>query len=467
MIHERETVRDRQEEMLVGTRKVQEPLPKYRMPQKESDSGEILELIKEELFLDGNSRQNLATFCQTYEDKQIRELMDLCIDKNMIDKDEYPQTAEIEARCVHILGHLWNAPEETNCVGTSTVGSSEACMLGGMAMLFRWKESRKEQGLSTDHPNLVSGPVQICWKKFARYWGVELREVPMEEDRLMMTADAMLPYLDENTIGVVTTLGLTFTGRYEPVEEIAKALDELETEKGWDIPIHVDGASGGFVAPFCAPDLNWDFRNPRVRSISASSHKFGLTPLGCGFILWRDKSYLPEDLVFHVNYLGGDMSVFQLNFSRPAGQVICQYYQFLRLGMEGYQRIHSNCYQSAQYLAREIEKAGPFTILFDGNPNEGIPALTWKLKEDADVSYNLYDFADRLRTRGWQVPAYSLPEHADQIVVQRILVRQGFSLDMAELFMDDFRRTVDYFKQHRVYDNLTKEEAGGFDHSGN
>ncbi len=466
MIHERDHVRDRQDDLLVTSHAVEEPLPKYRMPKGESDSREILELIKEELFLDGNSRQNLATFCQTYEDTEIRELMDLCVDKNMIDKDEYPQTAEIEERCVHILGHLWNAPEENNCVGTSTVGSSEACMLGGMAMLSRWKESRRKKGLPVDKPNLVSGPVQICWEKFARYWNVELRQVPMEPDCLYLTPEAMQPYIDENTIGVVTTLGLTFTGKYEPVEQIANALDQIEKEKGWDIPIHVDGASGGFVAPFCAPDLKWDFRNPRVRSISASSHKFGLTPLGCGFVLWRDKKYLPEDLVFHVNYLGGDMSVFQLNFSRPAGPMICQYYQFLRLGMEGYKRVHMNCYETAQYLAKEIEKAGPFTILFGGDPNEGIPALTWKLKEGADVSYNLYDFADRLRTRGWQVPAYSLPENADQIVVQRILVRQGFGQDMAELFMDDFRRTVDYFANHRVIDNLTREEAGGFSHTG-
>ncbi len=466
MIYEKKQIKEKQTELLFGSSTAGVALPKYKMPSGETDSDAILELLKEELFLDGNSRQNLATFCQTYEDDDIRQLMDLCIDKNMIDKDEYPQTAEIEARCVHILGDLWNAPDEANCVGTSTVGSSEACMLGGLAMLFRWKEHRKEANLPTDKPNLVTGPVQICWKKFARYWDVELREIPMEPDRLAMDAESMLPYLDENTIGVVTTLGLTFTGRYEPVAEICAALDQVEAEKGWDIPVHVDGASGGFVAPFCAPDLQWDFRQSRVRSISASSHKFGLTPLGCGFVLWRDKEYLPEDLVFHVNYLGGDMSVFQLNFSRPAGPMICQYYQFLHLGRDGYRRIHMNCYKIAQYLAKEIEKAGPFAILYDGDPKEGIPALTWKLRDDADVSYNLYDFADRLRVRGWQVPAYSLPEHAENIVVQRILVRRGFSMDMAQLFMEDFRRTVDYFEHHEVTTNLTEKEAGGFHHNG-
>ncbi len=465
MIHEEKFIEGKKEDVLHMGRSAQFVLPKYTIPTKENAPQMIMELLQEELFLDGNARQNMATFCQTYEDPEIRSLMDMCIDKNMIDKDEYPQTAEIEARCVHILGNLWNAPEQGNCVGTSTVGSSEACMLAGLAMYWRWKAKREQAGLPADKPNLVTGPVQICWKKFVRYWDIELREVPMEPDRFMMTPESMLPYIDENTIGVVTTLGLTFTGAYEPVEDICAALDELEKEKGLDISVHVDGASGAMVAPFCAPDIKWDFRNPRVLSISTSSHKFGLTPLGCGFVLWRHRDYLPENLVFHVNYLGGDMSVFQLNFSRPAGQVICQYYQLLRLGMEGYRRIHMSCYQSAQYMADEIGKMGPFTIVFDADPERGIPALTWKLKDDADVSFNLYDFADRLRNRGWQVPAYSLPENAENIVVQRILVRQGFSLDMAELLMDDFHRTLEYFKHHKVYDNLTEKEAGGFHHN--
>ncbi len=466
MIHEERNIEDKGNSMIHSSQSQDLILPKYKIPELESDGDEILDLVKEELFLDGNARQNLATFCQTYEDDNIHELMDMCMNKNMIDKDEYPQTAEIESRCVHILGDLWNAPEGGNCVGTSTVGSSEGCMLGGLAMLFRWREKREKEGLPTDKPNLVTGPVQICWKKFARYWNVELREVPMDRERQAMTPKQMLPYIDENTIGVVATMGLTFTGMYEPIEEICQALDKLQEEKGLDISVHVDGASGGFVAPFCAPDLKWDFRNPRVLSISASSHKFGLTPLGCGFVLWRHKQDLPEDLVFHVNYLGGDMSVFQLNFSRPAGQVISQYYQFLKLGREGYKRVHTSCYETAQYLAIEIGKMGPFEMMFEADPEKGIPCITWRLKEDADVSFNLYDFADRLRNRGWQIPAYSLPADAEDVVVQRILVRQGFGLDMAELLVDDFYRTLDYFKDHKVTVNLTEAEAGGFAHNG-
>ncbi|MGI6721870.1 MAG: glutamate decarboxylase [Anaerovoracaceae bacterium] len=452
------------EESIFSSHNIGHELPKYKMPQKENDPKIIKELIEDELFLDGNARQNLATFCQTYEDKAVHELMDISISKNMIDKDEYPQTAEIEERCVNIISHLWNSPEGMCPVGTSTVGSSEACMLGGMAMYHRWRAKRKAAGKDYQHPNLVSGPVQICWHKFARYWDIELREVPMTDDRFVMTPESMLPYIDENTIGVVTTLGTTFTGQYEPVKELSDALDELEERTGQSVEMHIDAASGGFLAPFCAPEIEWDFRLPRVKSISTSGHKFGLAPLGCGWILWREKKDLPENLVFHVNYLGGDMAVFQLNFSRPAGQVISQYFLFLRLGMEGYCKIHHNCYHAAAYLAGELEKLGIFDIIFDGDPKSGIPAVTWKLKKDAEVTFNLYDFADKLRSRGWQVPAYSLPADADDIVVQRVLVRQGVSRDLVALLFEDIKRTLKYFETHEVVTNLTAEEGTAFAH---
>ncbi len=466
MIYERTGHPNHPEEAVYASAASQLVLPKYRIPQESSPAGTILEILKDELNLDGNAKQNLATFCQTYEDDAIRELMDLCINKNMIDKDEYPQTAQIEERCVHMLADLWHAPADGRALGTSTVGSSEACMLGGLAMFQRWKDRRRQAGLPTDRPNLVTGPVQVCWEKFACYWDIELRQVPMAPGRYGMTAEAMLPYLDENTIGVVTTLGLTFTGEYEPVEELCQALDRLEQERGLDLDVHVDGASGAFVAPFCAPSLRWDFRNPRVKSISASGHKFGLAPLGCGFVLWRDRADLPERLVFHVNYLGGEMSVFQLNFSRPAGPVISQYYQLLRLGREGYRRIHESCYETAQYLAGEIEATGLFDLLYWGDPAKGIPALTWKLKEGAPVGFNLYDFAERLRGRGWQVPAYALPANQEGTVVQRILVRQGFGRNLARLLVEDFHRTLDYFRTHKIENNLTQREAGGFNHNG-
>lgn len=465
-LYQRKDVKDDLEDSIFASRDSEIQLPKYRFPPKESDPKVILEVVKDELFLDGNARQNLATFCQTFEETEVHNLMDISINKNMIDKDEYPQTAAIEERCVHMIADLWHAPESKNTVGTSTVGSSEACMLGGLAMYWRWREKKEKAGKDVSHPNLVTGAVQVCWEKFCRYWDIELREVPMDRKALALTPESMLEYIDENTIGIIPTFGLTFTGKYEPVKALCDALDQLQSRKGIDLDIHVDAASGGFLAPFCAPDIPWDFQNPRVKSISASGHKFGLAPLGCGWVLWRDHEDLPQRLIFHVNYLGGNMAVFQLNFSRPAGQIISQYFEFLRLGREGYRKIHMNCYRTAQYLAAGIEKAGHFEILYDANPEQGIPALAWTLKKDANVNFTLFDFADKLRSRGWQVPAYSLPKNAEDTVVQRILVRQGFGLDMAELFMEDFQRTLDYFKTHEVVTPLTQTEAGGFNHAG-
>jgi glutamate decarboxylase len=332
-----------------------------------------------------------------------------------------------------------------------------------MALLWKWRERQRAAGKPTDKPNLVTGPVQICWHKFTRYWDVEHREIPMEGDRLIMTAEEALKYVDENTIGVVPTLGVTYTLQYEPVKAVSEALDKLQAETGLDIPIHVDGASGASLAPFVDPDLQWDFRLPRVKSINTSGHKFGLAPLGVGWVVWRDKEELPDDLIFWVNYLGGNMPTFALNFSRPGGQIVAQYYNFLRLGREGYRKIHQACYDTGQYLADEIGKMDDFEILYDGRG--GIPGLCWKLKEGVDHGFTLFDLADRLRTMGWLVPAYTLPKNREDLAIQRILVRHGFSRDLAELLLDDYRRAMEHFGRHPVTSPLTEAESGSFKHS--
>lgn len=463
-LHDQESIREMMDDDVYASGDLSQTMPKYKFPQEEQQARDVYSAVHDELMLDGNSRQNLATFCQTLAEPELHQLMDVCMDKNMVDKDEYPQTAEIEARCVHMLADLWNSPDSSNTVGCSTIGSSEAAMLGGMAMKRAWEEKRKKANQPYDKPNLICGPVQVCWHKFCRYWDIEIREIPMEKDRLIMTPEEVLKRVDENTIGVVPTLGVTFTCQYEPVKAVAEALDQLEKEKGLDIRMHVDGASGGFLAPFCAPDLEWDFKIPRVKSINTSGHKFGLSPLGVGWVIWRDIQDLPEELVFWVNYLGGNMRDIGLNFSRPGGQVICQYYNFLRLGREGYRRIHTACYETAQYLSREIAKLGPFEIMYDGEKTEGIPALCWKLKKGVDPGFSLYDFADRLRTRGWQVPAYALPANCQDLPIQRILVRHGVSRDLGSLLIGDMKAAMAYFKDHPVSKQITPAEASGFHH---
>jgi glutamate decarboxylase len=463
-LHNKDSIRDIIEDETYASVDLSVSMPKYRFPANEHDPRHAYAVVRDELMLDGNSRQNLATFCQTWAEPEVHKLMDECIDKNIVDKDEYPQTAEIEARCVHMLADLWNSPHAVNTVGCSTTGSSEAAMLGGLAMKRLWEAQRKAAGKPIDKPNLVTGPVQICWHKFTRYWDVEHREIPMDEGRLLMTPEEVIKRCDENTIGVVPTLGVTFTGQFEPVAAVAEALDHYQQQSALDIPIHVDGASGGFLAPFCAPDLVWDFRLPRVRSINASGHKFGLSPLGVGWVIWREEQDLPEDLVFWVNYLGGNMRDIALNFSRPGGQVACQYYNFLRLGKEGYKKIHSACYQTAQYLAAEIDSFGPFEVIYSGAMDAGIPAVCWKLKAGVDPGFSLYDLADRLRARGWQVPAYSLPANCEDLAIQRILVRHGVSRDLGSLLIEDFKQALNYFDKHPVQAHMTSEEASGFHH---
>jgi glutamate decarboxylase len=433
-------------------------------PVAAQDPQEVYQLIHNQLLLDGNSQQNLATFCTTWIEPEVQQLMAETADKNMIDKDEYPQTAAIEERCVHMLADLWNSPEAATTIGCSTTGSSEAAMLGGLALKWNWRKRRKAAGKSIESPNLIMGPVQVCWHKFCRYFDVEIREVPMQGDRLLLTPEEVLKRCDENTIGVIVTLGVTFTLQYEPVRAISDALDKLQKDTGLDIPIHVDGASGGFLAPFIDPELEWDFRLPRVKSINSSGHKFGLAPLGVGWALWREKHDLPEELIFDVNYLGGNMPTFALNFSRPGGEIICQYYNFLRLGKEGYRAIQMKCEELGRYLAGKIGKMGPFKIIYDGEG--GIPGLCWELHDPASAGFTLYDLADLLRDRGWLVPAYSMPPEREDLVIQRILVRHGFTQEMADMLLIEMQSALDHFAEHPVIHPVAEADTAGHDHSG-
>lgn len=434
-----------------ASRALTSAVPKYEIPEGEMPPAVAYNLIRDELALDGNSRLNLATFVTTWMEPEAKQLMAETFDKNMIDKDEYPQTAEIELRCVNMIARLWNAPESEAATGCSTIGSSEAAMLGGMALKWQWRKRRQKEGKPTDKPNLVMGiNVQVCWEKFCRYWEVEPRFVPMEGNRFHLDATEAIKLIDENTIGVIAIMGSTFDGSYEPVQEINDALEKLNRETGWQVPLHVDGASGGFIAPFLDPDLVWDFRLKWVKSINASGHKYGLVYPGVGWIIWRDRQELPEELIFHCNYLGGDLPNFALNFSRPGNQVVAQYYNFLRLGKEGYRQIHQACRDTALYLSGEIAKMGPFELITDGST---IPVFAWKLKETISdqTNYSLFDLADKLRERGWLVPAYTMPKNRQDLTVQRVVIKEGFSRDMADLLLRDLRSAIAFFKSQSHY----------------
>ncbi|MER8233365.1 glutamate decarboxylase [Streptomyces sp. NPDC101490] len=435
--------------------------PRHRMPDGPLPPMSAYQLVHDELMLDGNARLNLATFVTTWMEPQAGVLMGECRDKNMIDKDEYPRTAELERRCVAMLAHLWNAPDPATAVGCSTTGSSEACMLAGMALKRRWSRRNADRYPGSARPNLVMGVnVQVCWEKFCNFWEVEPRIVPMEGDRYHLDAASAAALCDENTIGVVAVLGSTFDGSYEPVAEICAALDELRDRTGVDVPVHVDGASGAMIAPFLDEELVWDFRLPRVASINTSGHKYGLVYPGVGWALWRSPAELPEELVFRVNYLGGDMPTFALNFSRPGAQVVAQYYNFLRLGREGYRAVQQTSRDIARGLAERIEAMGDFRLLTRGDQ---LPVFAFTTTPDV-TAFDVFDVSRRLRERGWLVPAYTFPAHREDLSVLRVVCRNGFSADLAGLLIEDLGRILPELRAQERPFTHDKKAATSFHH---
>ncbi|MHB8219575.1 MAG: glutamate decarboxylase [Acidimicrobiales bacterium] len=413
---------------------------RYEMPEESMEPDDAYQLIHDELSLDGNPELNLATFVTTWMDGEADRLMTETANKNAIDWDEYPQTVELQDRCVNMLSRLYHAPEHQQSVGTATVGSSEAIHLAGLAMKWRWRKAREAGGRPADRPNLVMGAnVQVCWEKFARYFDVEPRYVPLTDTRFVIGVSEAMAMVDENTIGVVGILGSTYTGEYEPVAELNAALDALCAEHGWDVPIHVDAASGGFVAPFLQPDLKWDFRLSRVRSINVSGHKYGLVYPGVGWVIWRDQSDLPEELIFTVDYLGGSHDNFGLNFSRGASQIVAQYYNFIRLGRQGYREVMEALAEIASWLAGEIEALGAFEMLGTGTD---LPVVCFRLT--GDHPFTVFDLSDILRQRGWIVPAYAMAPDAGDVAVLRVVVREGLSADMASELVTDIKAALEH-----------------------
>lgn len=425
-----------------GSRELSQPVPKYELPADSMPPQLAYQLVHDELALDGNPSLNLASFVSTWMEPEAERLMAETFNRNAVDQDEYPRTTEIQHRCVNMLAHLFHAPDEEDSVGTATVGSSEAIHLAGLALKWRWRQRRAAEGRATGNPNIVMGHnVQVCWEKFARYFEVEPRYVALTEDRFVLGVPEALALIDENTIGVVGILGSTYTGEYEPIEELNDALTELNARTGWDVPIHVDAASGGFVAPFIHPDLRWDFRVPLVRSINVSGHKYGLVYPGVGWVVWRDRIDLPEDLIFHVNYLGGDQPTFNLNFSRGAGQILAQYYNFLRLGRAGYTTIMRSLTATAAYLGDAMGSLEQLQVI---SRPDALPLVCARLT--GKRSYTVFDISEQLRGRGWIVPAYTMAPNAQAVAVLRVVVREGLSRDMADLLMEDLRAVLTHLE---------------------
>ena len=413
-------------------------IPKYRLPHAGMSAEAAYLLLHEELNLDGNPALNLASFVTSWMEPTADKLAAETLGKNLIDEDEYPQTAKIHERVTSIIGRLFHAPAGGQPTGTATIGSSEAIMLAMLAHKRSWQIRRREQGASVESPNVVMGAdVHTCWEKFARYFEVDARIVPMEEGRYTIGASEIENVIDENTIAVAGLLGTTFTGQMDDLASIDALLVRLASERGLHIPLHIDAASGGFVIPFSEPELLWDFRLTSVRSINVSNHKFGLVYPGMGTVVFRDKSDLPEELVFHINYLGGDMPNYSLNFSRPSDSVVLQYYNFLRLGREGYEALVRNVLANARALAERLGSIDDLELINDGSR---FPIVALRARDAEHV--DLAEVSRRLRERGWIVPAYTLPPNAQHVTVLRMVLKEDFSRDMVEMLTHDVRAAV-------------------------
>jgi len=420
-------------------------VPKYRFPSKMMEPRSAYQLIHDELNLDGNPSLNLATFVTTWMEPEADKLIMENLHKNFIDHFEYPQVEVIEERIVNIMANLYNVPESDDFAGTSTIGSSEAIMLGLLAHKWNWKEKMEKEGKPLDKPNIVFGAdTHVSWDKFARYFDVEPRIIPIAKDRYTITADDVRKNVDENTIAVGVVLGTTFTGEFDPVGEINNMLLEMKREEGLDVPIHVDAASAGFITPFHEPDFPWDFRLEQVKSINTSGHKYGLVYPGLGWLIFRNEKLLPENLKFYVNYLGDEMPTYTLNFSEGSSMIVAQYYNILRLGMEGYSSIVEKMMANAHYLSDKIAKLNYFDILNDA---KHIPVVTFKLH--GKEVFDLFDLSYRLRERGWIVPAYSLPKNAEDTTIMRVVVRENFTADMVDLFVSDVENAFKTLKLKR------------------
>lgn len=402
-------------------------------------------VVNAECWTDANPMLNLSSFVTTFVEPEARDLAARHFHKNFADPDMYPHTKAMETQCVKWLHNLWNGPADAEPYGAATVGSSEACMLAGLAHKWNWRQAREKAGKDASRPNLVTGGnVQIVWKKFMRYFDVEPRIVPLKPGKYTLTAEQLDKYVDENTICVVAIAGQTFTGEDDDFKGIHQWLDVYEAKTGANIPMHIDGASGGFINPFLYPDYEWDFRLPRVMSINASGHKYGLVPPGLGWVVFRDRQVFNEDLVFYVNYLGGEAPTATLNFSKGSATVILQYYQMLRLGREGYTRIMEATLENADYLRDRLVKSGYFKIM---NKTQRIPVVALTL-DPKIKNFNEFDVSAKVREKGWVLSAYSMPPDAQSVNSLRVVVRPHINRNTIELLAGDIESACKYLAEH-------------------
>lgn len=422
-----------------GSRYMTDPIPRNQLPECSMDPRAAYQLIHDELQTQGNPTLNMASFVTTVMDDECNRLISENVGVNYIDTEVYRANLEIQDRCVRILSDLCHAPDPGKAWGTQCVGSSEAVMLAMLAHKRAWQEKRRAEGKPCDRPNIVMGnDVHLVWNKGANYLEVEQRLIPLHPERFTISAEEVLNRVDENTICVVGVLGTSYTFQYDPIEEINDALVRLKQEKGLNVPLHVDGASGAFIAPFLNPELNWDFQLEQVKTINASGHKYGLVYPGIGWALWRDADDIPRSLITETNVLGFVEKSFSLNFSRGGAMILAQYYNFIRLGREGYTRIMNTMRENARHLAKGIKAIGKFHII---NAGAYTPSCCVSLKDES--KFNAADLVQTLAQKGWVIPAFSMPPDAQNVNVMRMNVKETFSRDMADILINDIKKALE------------------------
>ncbi|MDW5598369.1 glutamate decarboxylase [Conexibacter stalactiti] len=416
-----------------------QPAPVREMPEHSRDPRVALSVLESEMLLDGDPAKNLATFVTTYMEPEARYVIENNLHRNWIDHAEYPRTAEIANRCVRMLHHLFHGVHCPEVPGTATAGSSEAVMLGALAMKWRWKNAREKAGKPVDKPNLVYGAdVHVVWDKFCRYFDVEPRQVNLPRGRYTVGPDDLAPQIDENTIGVVAVVGTTFTGECDDVAGIDAMLRHLASTRGLDVPMHVDAASGGFVFPFSHPEFEWDFRLDTVKSINVSGHKFGLVYPGVGWLVFRDENQLPEQLVFYEDYLGERDATFTLNFSGSSAFILAQYYNFVRYGRQGYASLVRAMDRNSDALTERLAAEDALELV-GGEPR--LPLVIARVRSDEDFTGTDL-VAELAQRRAWMVPAYQLPPDNDDQQIIRILVKVNQSRELADALADDISASI-------------------------
>eukprot|EP00511_Aplanochytrium_stocchinoi_P009187 CAMPEP_0204863496 /NCGR_PEP_ID=MMETSP1348-20121228/3354_1 /ASSEMBLY_ACC=CAM_ASM_000700 /TAXON_ID=215587 /ORGANISM="Aplanochytrium stocchinoi, Strain GSBS06" /LENGTH=570 /DNA_ID=CAMNT_0052013835 /DNA_START=95 /DNA_END=1807 /DNA_ORIENTATION=+ len=432
--------------------------------------------------LDFSQNLNTSSYVNVVAEPEEEEVALMGLKVNLADQTVYPASFRMHNKCVNIVANLWNCPKPKDFdnnggtyAGAGTVGSTEACLLSGLALKFRWRKwyarkyNKSEEEVLSIRPNLVISTLyQAAWEKLFKYFDIIPKFVRPSYKEMKIDPEKVGALIDEHTMGVVCIMGNHYSGHYDRVDLVDAIVEKVNKEKGLEVGIHVDAASGGFVAPFQEYLPPWDFRLKNVMSISASGHKFGEAVCGTGWLVWRQKERLAEHVAISVSYLGGHADSYTLNFSRPAAGLYSQMYKFFRLGREGYTQITENMMAVAKYIRDEIkgmkgeDGVTPLFEILDDGDKGCLPVVAAMLNPDLHLPFDDVDLQYALVQGHWYVSGYAMAfEHPtqktqlalfhDQVsskTMFRIVVKSNLTIRLAEHLVETFHGAIKYLFEH-------------------